>query len=121
MPGPEVRSLNDYAVLWAASAVGEYGRNSVSAPVEIKVRWEDSRQQSTDPQNVVESRPATVYVDRDITINSVLWHGRLQDVPTVFTELYKVTGSDFTPDIKNRVTQRTVTLTRHGGTLPTIV
>jgi hypothetical protein len=121
MPAPEVRCLNDYAVLWAASTVGGYGRSGVSAPVEMRVRWEDSRQQSTDPQNVVEARPATVYVDRDVDVNSILWHGRLQDLPATLTELYKVTGSDFTPDIKNRVTQRTITLTRHSDTLPMIV
>lgn len=121
MPAPEVQDLNDYAVLWAASSKDNYGRFKVSPPVEIRVRWEDSLHESTDPQNTVEARPAEVFVDRAISIGSVLWHGRQKDLPSTPTSLYKVAGYDGTPDIKNRFTQRTVSLVRYGDTLPEVV
>lgn len=121
MPAPEVRDLNDYAVLWSVASLDGYGRYKVSAPVEIRVRWEDSKQESTDPQNTVESRPAEVFVDRVISIGSILWHGRLRDLPAAPTGLGKVSSYDSTPDIKNRFMHRTVTLTRYGDALPEVV
>lgn len=121
MPAPEVRGLNDYAVLWAVASTDGYGRFTVSAAAEIKVRWEDSKQESTDPQNTVEASPAKVFTDQAIVIGSILWHGRLRDLPTVPTGLYKVTSYNGTPDIKNRITQHSVTLTRYGDALPTVV
>jgi hypothetical protein len=120
VPAPEVRSLNDDAVLWAISSTDGYGRFKVSSPIEIRVRWEDSRQESADPQNMVEARPAQAFVDRVIDIGSVLWHGRLKDLPAVPTELYKVSGYNETPDIKNRFVQRAVTLVRRGDAPPEI-
>jgi len=118
MPAPEVRDLIDYAVLWAATSTDGYGRSKISAPVEIRVRWEDSREESTDPQNTVQASPATVFVGQAISIGSVMWHGRLKDLPTTSADLFEVTGYKTTPDIKNRFMQRTVTLTRHGDVLP---
>lgn len=121
MPAPELCNLTDYAVLWETSTSDGYGRSKVSAAVEIRVRWEDSRSESGDPQNTVQSNPVTVFVDRAIAMDSILWHGKLVDVPTVPTGLCKVVGVGYTPDIKGRVTQRTVTLMRHGDVLPEIV
>jgi len=118
VPAPEVRNLNDYAVLWETSSTDGYGRFKLSAPVEIRVRWEGTTSESTDPQNTVQAVPTEVFVDREIPIDSILWHGRLRDIPTAPTNLMKVTGSDATPDIKNRFTQRTVELTRYGNLLP---
>jgi hypothetical protein len=121
MPAPEVRNLNDYAVLWEASSTDGYGRFKLSPPIEIGVRWEGSTNESVDPQNTVQLSLTEVFVDREVPIGSVLWHGRLRDLPTTPTNLMKVAGSDTTPDIKNRFTQYTVTLIRYGNALPEVV
>jgi hypothetical protein len=120
MPAPEVRALNDYAVLWAAGVTDGYGRSKVLAPIEIKVRWEGSIAESTSSQDTVQSQPAEVFVDREVTIGSILWHGRLANLPESPTGLKEVTGYEVTPDIKNRFMQRTVTLTRYSDSLPTV-
>jgi hypothetical protein len=120
MPLMERLSLTDRAVLFAADALDGYGRFTVTTGVEINVRWEDVRQESSDPQNTVESVPATAFVDRVITVGSVLWHGRLVDLPASPTNLYKVVGYNGTPDIKGRITSHTVTLIRYNNTLPEV-
>jgi hypothetical protein len=121
MPAPEVRNLTGYAVLWARSAIGGYGQFKVSSPIEIRVRWEDVRQESNDPQNTVESSPVTAFVAQVIEVGSLMWYGRLADLPDSPTDLYKVTAYNGTPDIKGRVSSHVVTLTRYGDSLPEVV
>ena len=121
MPALEITGLIDYAVLWAVSSTDGYGQFKVSDPVEIMVRWDGSQVESSDPQNTVLATPSEVLVDRVIAVGSVMWHGRLRDLPDTLTGLVVVTGYEAIPDIKNRFTQRTVTLTHHGDTLPEIV
>lgn len=108
-------------MLWAAAATDGYGRSKVLAPVEIRVRWDGSFVESTDPQNTVQAQSAEVFVDRDITMGSLLWHGRLSSLPENPTGIKEVTGYEATPDIKNRFVQRTVTLTRYNDALPEVV
>ena len=121
MPAPEVLNLTDHAVLWAASDVDYYGMGKVSSPSEIRVRWEGSAEISGDPQDTVQATPVAVYVDRAVTVGSILWHGRLQDLPAVPTGLFLVTGYSTMPDLKGRNLQRTVTLARYNDTLPEVV
>ena len=121
MPSLEVTGLNDYAVLWAASATDQYGRFKVASSVEIRVRWDGSQVESTDPQNTVQAHSSEVLVDRVIAIDSIMWHGRLRDLPDSPTGLFKVVGYEAVPDIRNKFTQRTVTLMRYNDALPTVV
>ena len=121
MPAPEVLNLTDHAVLWAASDVDYYGMDKVSSPVEIRVRWEGSASVSGDPQDTVQATPTTVYVDRAVTVGSLMWHGELRDLPDPPTGLFLVVGYDVTPDLKGRNMQRTVTLARYSDLLPEVV
>ncbi len=121
MPAPEVLNLTDYAVLWAASTIGDYGMDKVSSPVEIRVRWEDSAEISGNAQDTVQATPAVIYVDREVTVGSVMWHGEMRNLPDSPTGLWLVTGYNATPDLKGRNTQRTVTLARYNDTLPDVV
>ena len=121
MPRIEIRNLAQYAVLWIIYTKGNYGEYTVSSPIEISVRWEEMRSITGDPQNTVESNVPEVFIDREILIGSILWKGRLTDLPDTPTKLYKVTEYDCTPDIKGRVYQRSVTLTRYREALPTVV
>ena len=120
MPAIEIRGLNDYAVLWAASTVDQYGRFKVSSPVEIQVRWEDATQESGGAEDTVEAWPVTVYLNQAVTVGSIMWHGRMRDLPDVPTDLHKVSGINTVSDIKGRKYQRTATLTRYTDTLPTV-
>lgn len=118
MPAPEISNLKQYAVLWTASTIDRYGKQTVEEPVEIRVRWEKAVLESSDPRTTVQSSPTEVFVDREVAIGSLLWLGRLRDLPTTPTELMRVTGYDVVYDVKGRFAQRTLTLIRHGDTLP---
>lgn len=121
MPSIEKRNLKDYAVLWIASIKDNYGEFKVSTPIEIRVRWESLITASSDPQNTVETNTTDVLVDREIAIGSILWHGKLTNLPDTLTDLYKVSESDITPDLKNRFYQRSVRITKHSNELPTSI
>ena len=120
MPTLETRSLTDYAVLWEVSSPDGYGRSNLVAPIEIKVRWEGSRQESGNPQNTIEAAPVSVFVDRGISIGSILWKGRLRNLPTFPLDLFEVAGYIAMPDIKGRIIQRTLSLTRYSDSLPEV-
>jgi len=117
MPSIETIGLNDFAVLWAASTLDSYGKPKISAAIEISVRWEGRSQDSTDPNNSIEAAPVEVFVDRAIASGSIMWHGRLQDLPASPTNLFEVIASDYIPDVKCRNTQRTVTLAKYNISL----
>ncbi len=122
MPSIETTGLNDYAVLWAASTLDGYGKAKINAAVEINVRWEGRVQDSTNPNSGVESTPVEVFVDRAIETGSIMWHGRLQDLPDSPTNLFEVISSDYIPDLKCRNIQRTVVLAKYNNSLlPDIV
>lgn len=114
------KNLKQKAVLWAASTADQHGRPRVIDPVEVKVRWEDTRRESNDPQNLVVSTDITIDVDREVTVESVLWLGELVDLPAAPSPLYKVIGYDGTQDMKGRKVQHSAVLARYGGSLPTI-
>jgi len=123
MPSPEISNLTDYAVLWEAAALDDYGEPTVYYPIEIRVRWEESYTESADSQNTTQSISTTIFVDRELAIGSILWHGRLLELPSPVTGLIlsSVTSYNTVPDIKGRVLQRTATLTRLSESLPLVV
>lgn len=84
------------------------------------VRWEEKRTQSTDPKNTVITIDATVFVDIEIPIGSIMWRGALAGWPdAVDPDLKEVSFYNEIPDIKGREVTRTVTLVRYNGQLPT--
>lgn len=121
MPSIETSNLEDYAVLWTAAALDNYGRPSVYSPIEIQVRWEDLTTLSSSPQDTIQTLNAEIFVDCDIPIESILWHGRLEDLPSSPTGLVKVIETDSIPDIKGRVSQKSVRAIRHKDVLPTVI
>jgi len=119
MPAPEISSRTQDCVLWAFSDFDDRGRYTVSAPIDIKVRWEETRREIRKPDGVLVAIEATAYVDRAIVPNSLMWLGTVATLPetSIFSDGVKqvVTYED-DPDIKGRAHQRTVTLARyHGG------
>jgi hypothetical protein len=109
------------AVLWMASATetNTSGERKVnSSKVEISVRWENSQQETTDGRGNTVSTIAKIWVDRDIEEGSILWLGKLRELPSTLSNLKKVVNFTKTPDIKGREFERTCTLAHHGDTLP---
>lgn len=122
MPSPESANLVQRAVLWSFSNVDDYGNVVVNSPVEIRVRWEGATGQQLIPLTASEMDVATtVYVDRYIPLRSLLWFGRLRDVPSPVTELGEVKNYNDTPDIKGRSVLKTVSIIRYGNSLPIVL
>ena len=120
MPPPEVQNLNQRAALWVASTLDRHGRFTLLSVVEIAVRWEGGEQEGGRPQSTSAPEDVTAFVDRVITIGSIMRYGTVAALPTSPDKLFKVTGYTGMPDIKGRIYQRSVTLTKYGDTLPTV-
>lgn len=123
MPAPERAFLRQTAVLWPKSGVNAYGQATVGSPVELRVRWEWTRSEVLDPLKAPTALDASVVVDRVIAVGSLMWLGELSDFVGTGSgweghEIYEVKAYEETPDLKNRVSMRTVGLMRYKGTLP---
>ena len=124
MPAPEIFHRHQKAVLWAFDHYDDDGQPVVSSTaVEIDVRWEKTRREVVGPQGVPIATDATVAVDQDIAIGSLMWEGSINDIPGTSevpeSDLYQVINFQKVPDIKNRYIRRVVTLMRFNDTLPT--
>ena len=123
MPSPETSALRDYAVLWTNVGNDNYGEPVVGViPVEIRCRWESGIGEQLSPlTGALQETTTLVWVDRDIPVDSIMWHGRLKDLPNPTSDLREVIEFDKIPDIKGRRFTRVVKLIKFGGKLPKVV
>lgn len=113
--------LTGYAVLWVASPnMSQHSREQVRPPKEIRVRWEWGLKLNVGSPDGSEKMTATVYVDREITIGSILRKGRQQDLPSVVDDLTQVLDYKEIPNVKGRFARRLVMLGLYGDDLPQI-
>ena len=119
MPSMEVSDLHQYAVLWADSdTFGNFGRRELSAGVEIKIRWQQKQGEVFDSKGNIVAYDSLAVVDRNIPVGSILWLGKLADIPNPVTNLRKVIAYSETPDVKNRIARRTIKMSRSSDELP---
>ena len=122
MPHMEQAYRRQRAVLWEATgATDEFSQPTLSAPVEIIVRWVNKRKEMIDPQGNKVSVDATAVVNQAVPIGSEMWLAPLV-TDSALDQWYgtgsagqdsgvmQVIADNFTPDIKNRVNRRTVGL-----------
>lgn len=121
MPPLETTDRKQYAVLWEFTGQDSYGQPVVMQPVELLVRWLDKITQVADPTgNTVQSN-AQIITGRSIALQSILWKGRLRDLPSPpYTGLHLLIGDNTTPDIKNRNQRFEYSLMRWKQQLPTV-
>jgi len=116
----ETSELNQKAVLYVLAGRDNYGKATVNAGIEISVRWENKQAEVLDSQGTLVGTDTVVYVDRDVTIGSVLWLGKLINLPSVPTELKEVISYQKIPDVKNRAFRRKLLCMKYSDSLPTI-
>ena len=123
MPPIELADRRQKAVLWAAveDSFDDYGKHKVSAAIEVKVRWEEKKQESVDAMGNTIALDAFVVVDRVIAVGSIMWLGKKADLATPPVNLKEVAEYREVPDIKGRKSGRVVLLVRYSNELPTIV
>lgn len=123
MPQPETSSLHDYAVVWEASGYDENGETIISAPVEIRCRWENAQSSVVSPDGRVIGVEAIAVVTEDIKADSIIWQGRYSDRPTTSVSadqnpLMQVIATSKIEDVRGRVTRRVLKLQRYRSNLP---
>jgi hypothetical protein len=124
MPDVEVSQLNQDAVLWMAIGRDIYGQPVVSnEPRQLKVQWNNVRQEALDAKGNTISIDAIVVTDVDIKVGSVMWLGKIDDLVGTspaqpVQDAMQVQTFNATLDLKGRATRRTAKLMRFRDTLP---
>lgn len=122
MPDIEVQELNQWAVYWPAPSYDNYGEPVVGDPDEIQVRWVGKLAGGQDPAGNKVGSTATVVLDRPILVGSLLWKGRMSDMPDLTflpkSNVMVVVGYGETADIRGRALRRTVQVSRFASKLP---
>ena len=102
-------------VYWAFSSFDDYGQPTWIAPVEIECRWEDVHEEFIDANEQRQISKAIVYVDREMTVGSVLMLSALdsgvdEDNPKQNDNAYEVRRFERLPNLKNTEILRTAIL-----------
>jgi len=125
MPALESSGRKQKAVLWAANGLDGYGQYKVDSPVEIVVRWEESKSE------VQSGNSDTIAVDAEATVDQVMAVGSLLylgDEVTYNAAIaagtsvyrYRVVAFDSIPDAKGRHFDRRALLAKESTSLPTV-
>ncbi len=69
-----------FAVYWEPGSNDGYGGTAFSAPIEIKVRWEDTQELIIDKNGQEIVAKSLVYVDRVLNLDGYLFRGKLTDL-----------------------------------------
>lgn len=118
MPPIETAGRHQKAVLWRADGFDAYGNVLLLDAHEIDVRWEEGRKEAVSPDGSPVAIDAYVVVDREVPIGSVLWLGALADLPSPPTNLKRVEFYLDVPDIKGRISHKTLALMKYSDDLP---
>lgn len=123
MPAIEIIDLNEYAVLWSAISFDGYNNAILSfPPVEIECRWKTGSR-STNSQ--IGTEDLIMVVGEEISKGSVLWIGKLEDLPDPSldpafnrTEIYTVIDKRNTPSLSGHELRQVLILQRSQGKIP---
>lgn len=125
MPPLETMDRNQTAVLWALAGRDAYNVATVSAPVEIRVRWNNKRREAVGPTGTPIATDAGAITARTVAVGSIFWLGTLEGIPGTSevptADLFEVVAIDTTLDIKGRFVRRELLLSRYNDTLPEVV
>ena len=117
MPTPGRSGRHQLALYWERVGDNDQGEPTFATRIELDVRWVDKRQMVTDANGAPVATEASVKVDREIIIGSVLWKGGEDDIPGAGTgdpdsDFFQVVTYDETPNTKGNNPEREITLNR---------
>lgn len=129
MPDLEVADLYERAVGWLADGrANARGENIVASDaVELICQWDDSARQMRSPKGDVVTVSSQVDVDQAVPIGSILFRGSIEDLANLeavtvenvtqpaadLATLWEVVALDETPDMRSRVSTRTLGVNRY--------
>lgn len=120
---PEDSHRTDWAVLWEATGIDDYGNPTISStPVDVAVRWETTKRRGGDPNSDAAATDIKAVVGRTVPLGSAMWIGRIADLPGTAelpeSDVMRVVDYTEVPDVKGRYLRRQVTLVKAGDALP---
>ena len=116
MPPLEYMDMRDPAVLWTLARHDRDGFPVVNAPVDVCTRWEEKNIEMTDEQGNRVVVDVVLATNRDIPINSLMWSGKVCDLPDSGDpgrDVYEVILRDRGKDLLGRVTRYEYGLKRY--------
>ena len=121
MPSITKAACRQKAVLWAnTNTYDDDGQPQVSAATELKVRWETERMETPVTVNESVAYDEAVQVRQEVAVGSIMWKGKLKDLPSTPNNLRKVVDYIEIPGIKGRIEDRWVLLVKYSDILPTV-
>ncbi len=94
-----------------------FGQPTVGEPEQFNCRWSHEETQHVDDRGTLVGYPIRIEADRFIPTGSIVWQGRLKDLPEEPEGLYEVASCDIIPDIKGRNPGYTVAAKKYKNTL----
>lgn len=92
------------AVYWAPLGTDSFGRPTYAAPVQLRVRWEESNRQFVSAGGTTEVSRAIVYTGEDVKIKGLLKFGTLSDLvssdPRANKDVHEIRSFNKVPTIK---------------------
>ena len=104
-------NLPQTATYWAAGSTDRYGKPVLSAPVQIRCRWEDSNQQVMSKKGEEIISKARVFLASDVSLDGYLLLGTSAvGDPTPLNNAYEIQAKTTTPDLRGLQSLTTVYL-----------
>ncbi len=101
----------DKCVYWAPMGKGapdRFGRKTYQEPQQLFCRWDDKQELIKLENGEQYMSSATVYVDIDLELGGILWHGLLADRPATPPGSCIIVHKSANPNLKNTEILRTV-------------
>jgi hypothetical protein len=119
VPPFEHMDRREHAVYWEKTGQDGYNNPTLAEPRELKVRWTHRRREGLSAEGTTIAKDADLLTDEELIEGSIVWEGRLAEALVgTPTELFQVTSTSRSKDLKGRVTGYGAGLTRYGETLP---
>lgn len=114
-----------WAVLWEFVRTAGDGEPVVAAPVQIPARWLWQSTVSSGPDTATVALAGRVLVDREISLDSIMWEGKLSEwnaltPPQREDWLVQVKTTSTVEDIKGDAVRRKVGVQFFRGRLPQV-
>lgn len=98
---PTGRAFNQDATYWAPAGRDKYGKQTFTAPVTKKVRWEDKQEEIVDKVGEQKLSKSRVFLQEDIDIDGYLFRGvSAASTPLGLANALEIQGVGRTPNLK---------------------